>query len=472
MEAISNFDFLKQAYPDLYKIGKEIEVCYSFDEDSAKVKCRIFIEVLSLKIINSLPNINQSNANESLDENIRFLKNILPTNFNKELLAFDEIRMAGNNAAHPEQKYRRFKTEDIIQKTYLLSVSFYNYLQNQKIPIIKFSFPKRSNIQQREFELTLAAKNKELNYEKERIKSLEGKLSITTEELSKITSENSPQKFAQLMKEQTELKMEIEIQEENEKLLSIEIERKNEELNKILKDKEIIEIQKQKEIEKVNKELKEANDRNIKLERKTKEQTEIIEKQHAELAFEKAEQEKIRKEKEAALAAEIAEKKRIIREKDSELASEKEKIEARSKENEEKIKSKYAIVPLAIILFLVILSYLRNNQDIPKSDSNSISTTEVAIEKPKLYEDNFSNDQGFMDWFKAHEKCKSIKMRLPTKEELRTAYLEGLTKTWRHGKYWSDTESVRGSAYLIDTSDGFFHSGFKGVLKLKTKCIK
>ena len=77
-----------------------------------------------------------------------------------------------------------------------------------------------------------------------------------------------------------------------------------------------------------------------------------------------------------------------------------------------------------------------------------------------------------MDWFKAHEKCKSIKMRLPTKEELRTAYLQGLTKTWRHGRNWSDTESVKGSAYMHDTSDGFFQSAFKDALKLKTKCIK
>ena len=472
METISNFEFLKKDYPDLYKIGKEIEVCYSVDEDSAKVKCRLFIDILSLKIFNSYSNINPNNTYESLDEKFRLLKNILPANFIKEINAFDEIRIAGNNAAHPQQKYRRSKTEDIIQKTYYLSVQFYNYLQNQNISAKQFSFLKKSNVQQKEFELTLAAKNRELASEKERIKSLEEKLNLTAKELSKITHENNPEKFDQLTERQNELKTQIKIQEEKEKNLSSEIQSKNEELDRIKKEKKSIEIQKQKEIENVNKELSETRERNKKLEKQTKEQKEIIKNQHAELIVEKAEQEKIRKEKEVAIAAEIAAKKKIILEKDSELALEKEKIEARSKEKEEKIKSKYAIVPLAIILFLVFLSYFRNNQEAPKSDSNSKPTTEVAIEKPKLNEDNFSNDQGFMDWFKAHEKCKSIKMRLPTKEELRTAYLQGLTKTWRHGRYWSDTESVKGSAYMLDTSDGFFHSAFKDALKLKTKCFK
>ena len=118
-----------------------------------------------------------------MDEKIRLLKNILPANFIKEINAFDEIRIAGNNAAHPQQKYRRSKTEDIIQKTYYLSVQFYNYLQNQNISAKQFSFLKKSNVQQKEFELTLAAKNRELASEKERIKSLEEKLNLTAKEL-------------------------------------------------------------------------------------------------------------------------------------------------------------------------------------------------------------------------------------------------------------------------------------------------
>ena len=175
---------LKKDYPDLYKIGKEIEVCYSVDEDSAKVKCRLFIDILSLKIFNSYSNINPNNTYESLDEKIRLLKNILPANFIKEINAFDEIRIAGNNAAHPQQKYRRSKTEDIIQKTYYLSVQFYNYLQNQNISAKQFSFLKKSNVQQKEIELTLAAKNRELASEKERIKSLEEKLNYSSYETS------------------------------------------------------------------------------------------------------------------------------------------------------------------------------------------------------------------------------------------------------------------------------------------------
>ncbi len=497
METISNFEFLKQVYPDLYSSGKLIEHCYSFDENSAKINCRIFIELLSLKIIEDLTGNTSDFVQTDLKNKINFLDDSFHIDFKKHIFTFHEIRKAGNNAAHPEQKQQNYNTEQIIQKTYQLSVIFYNHLKNQNIPIRKFSFPKKSTIQQREFELALAATNKELIAERERIKLLEEKINITTEELSKVTYKNNPEKFDQLTKEQNELKEQLNIQAETEKKLSIEIQKRNEEIDQIKREKESIEIQKQIEINKINRELQEIKDKNEILEKENKsltkkyskeiseknleidsltnkniEQEEKIQKQHAELNFEKAEQERIKKEKEYAIAKEKAEKEKIIQEKDSELASEKEKIEARSKENEEKIKSKYAIVPLVIILFLVILSYFRDNQEVSKSDTISKPTKEVEIEKPKLYEDNFSNDQGFMDWFKAHEKCKSINMRLPTKDELKTAYQQGLTKTWRHGQYWSDTESVRGSAYLIDTSDGFFHSAFKGVLKLKTKCIK
>jgi len=49
---------------------------------------------------------------------------------------------------------------------------------------------------------------------------------------------------------------------------------------------------------------------------------------------------------------------------------------------------------------------------------------------------------GYMDWYSANEKCRSIGMRLPTLIELKAAYNVGITKSWQKDVviYWSSTQ--------------------------------
>ncbi|MBK9502643.1 MAG: hypothetical protein IPO06_25325 [Leptospiraceae bacterium] len=142
METVSNFEFLKHDYPDLFQWGKEIERCYSFDEDSAKIKCRIFIEVLTLNVIEYLTGNKSDFIGHDLASRIGFLRDNLHSDFKKYIPVFYEIKDAGNDAAHPEKRNRNVKTEDIIQKTYILSVKFYNQFKNKKLPIKQFHFQK------------------------------------------------------------------------------------------------------------------------------------------------------------------------------------------------------------------------------------------------------------------------------------------------------------------------------------------
>ena len=40
----SNFEFLKTKYPEIYKIGLDIEQNYSLKKENSLVDCRIFLE--------------------------------------------------------------------------------------------------------------------------------------------------------------------------------------------------------------------------------------------------------------------------------------------------------------------------------------------------------------------------------------------------------------------------------------------
>jgi hypothetical protein len=83
----------------------------------------------------------------------------------------------------------------------------------------------------------------------------------------------------------------------------------------------------------------------------------------------------------------------------------------------------------------------------------------VAQEKkiPKeFYLKLFSSYQGYMNWDKANEKCKSIGMRLPTLDELKEAYDSGITKSWEKdgSLYWSSTPYDAERYFLFFVRDG------------------
>jgi|JI10StandDraft_1071094.scaffolds.fasta_scaffold27852_8 hypothetical protein len=73
---------------------------------------------------------------------------------------------------------------------------------------------------------------------------------------------------------------------------------------------------------------------------------------------------------------------------------------------------------------------------------------------PKKEEDTgkWSDYQGLMNWEDAKAKCASIKMRLPTIEELRKAFLYKVTEPWEKDGvyYWSSTHLGDDRAYFLN----------------------
>lgn len=73
----------------------------------------------------------------------------------------------------------------------------------------------------------------------------------------------------------------------------------------------------------------------------------------------------------------------------------------------------------------------------------------------------WSQNMGEMNWNDATAKCKSLGMRLPTKDELKIAYTTGVTKSWKREGwaygFWSSTPYTNAGAYFINGSNGVIH---------------
>jgi hypothetical protein len=89
-------------------------------------------------------------------------------------------------------------------------------------------------------------------------------------------------------------------------------------------------------------------------------------------------------------------------------------------------------------------------------EENNGPSSEIQELKIQFYSTKFSEYQGSMDWNSANKKCKSIKMRLPTIEELKEAYKSGITKLWEKDgdEYWSSTPYDAESYYGLRVDDG------------------
>jgi hypothetical protein len=74
----------------------------------------------------------------------------------------------------------------------------------------------------------------------------------------------------------------------------------------------------------------------------------------------------------------------------------------------------------------------------------------------KLSAKQFSEYQGMLTWDDANKKCKSLKMRLPTLDELKKAYESGITKSWQKDgyRYWSSTPFDAERYYRLNVDDG------------------
>ena len=74
----------------------------------------------------------------------------------------------------------------------------------------------------------------------------------------------------------------------------------------------------------------------------------------------------------------------------------------------------------------------------------------------EFYLNLFSSYQGEMNWGQASKKCIAIGLRLPTIDELKDAYNEGITKSWQKDglHYWSSTPYDAESYYGLNVDYG------------------
>jgi hypothetical protein len=76
---------------------------------------------------------------------------------------------------------------------------------------------------------------------------------------------------------------------------------------------------------------------------------------------------------------------------------------------------------------------------------------------------SWSGYQGVMTWNDADAKCKSLGMRLPTAEELKSAYASGVTESWLNDgdsdDYWLVSDG--GFGYWSSSSGGSGYTYFK-----------
>ena len=89
------------------------------------------------------------------------------------------------------------------------------------------------------------------------------------------------------------------------------------------------------------------------------------------------------------------------------------------------------------------------------------SVKEDAIrQKQEELNSLFSTYQGKMEWDEANKKCKSIKMRLPTRDELKEAYESGITESWKKdgSYYWSSTPYDAERYFVLGVRDSFIYN--------------
>lgn len=104
------------------------------------------------------------------------------------------------------------------------------------------------------------------------------------------------------------------------------------------------------------------------------------------------------------------------------------------------------------------------------------ASNQIKAETPvsKTIAGKWSSYLGQMKWEDAKNKCASIGMRLPTREEAINAFKSGETKAWESDGdgHWTSDEFTKGSAYYIVVASGFAsHYGASEDLG-HVRCIK
>ncbi|HRG48579.1 MAG TPA: hypothetical protein PLG41_20405 [Leptospiraceae bacterium] len=85
----------------------------------------------------------------------------------------------------------------------------------------------------------------------------------------------------------------------------------------------------------------------------------------------------------------------------------------------------------------------------------------------------WSDYQGKMNWENAKKKCENIGMRLPTIEELKTAFSTKMTESWENdgNLYFSSTLDGVAHAYILHVNSGNSYSGFRSS-DFYVRCIR
>lgn len=94
-----------------------------------------------------------------------------------------------------------------------------------------------------------------------------------------------------------------------------------------------------------------------------------------------------------------------------------------------------------------------------KDEVSEVKKGEVA-KKAEPIPDNWSGNEGYMNWEDAKEKCTSLKMRLPSIEELKAAQDAKKTESWKKQGYlyWSSSVDSSGNPYLLYAYAGEVYS--------------
>ena len=124
-------------------------------------------------------------------------------------------------------------------------------------------------------------------------------------------------------------------------------------------------------------------------------------------------------------------------------------------------------LPFSMVMDTVLL---------PVSIPLEIFGNKPFLKKPDSYKWKWSEIQGTMDWDSAMEKCKGLKMRLPSRDELFSAYEDELMDSWEFGSYWTLSEDKNDSkkAIIIDSAYNSFESDWsfeKRDNKFKVRCL-
>ena len=484
MEQKSNFTFLENKFPELFVLANDAERYLETDANVSLFKCRQIQEQITCILINYFERGNIASSNFVMHDIVKKLKSSLPWEHYPTLFLIYDIRKKANKAVHlegedvftPRNKLEEYEeAKNVLKKIHKLSINFIYIISKEKIEKKEFVFFPKPIDQLKLKEQELLEKNSALEKYELEIKELHKQNLLKQKQIEDLN--NNSQEYQNKIKNLSDEKKEIQSSIDSLKIKEQELLEKQSEVEnyKAVTSKLHSQIlQKQKEIETINLSSQEYEEKVSRLS-KEKESMQastysLREKENTllnEINQKNKEIETLKKKEEAFQQSKIdLNKLEILHQEQLKKILESKAIEV--EETKKAIRKEYVIIPLVLFAAMYFLSTIQNEET--KMKKSIVTETKQEVES-KITEDSFSSDQGIMDWYRIYEKCKALKMRLPTSDEIGEAHRLGITKTWRPGRYWTNTNSEKNSAMYLDTVDGYLYGGFKDILKLRSRCF-